>query len=63
MFNEKGFDDFINNMKEEINKHDYIYGDSWKKEEIQFLEQRFKSKEYLSKSFQSVHSSIFSEQS
>ena len=44
MFREDNFNKFAKQMEEEIVKHEYIYGDSWKTEEIEFLEQRFKHK-------------------
>ena len=49
MFKEKDFNDFISKMEEGINENTKFYGDTWKKEDIDFLEHRLqlKYKEFM----------------
>ena len=35
---------FIGEMRKAIDEHDKIYGDSWKTEKVEFLEQRLNTK-------------------
>jgi hypothetical protein len=44
MFKEAEFNEFTQMMEQEIMQHDAVYGDSWKKEPVQFIEQRLNAK-------------------
>ena len=44
MFEEKEFNTFVKEMKNGIEENKKYYDDTWKKEDISFLEQRLKAK-------------------
>ncbi len=44
MFNEERFEKFVSNMNQRMIDHDEIYGETWKEENIDFLQQRLKLK-------------------
>lgn len=44
MFKEERLNHFVKSMEEEINKHSEVYGDSWKTQNLEFLEQRLNVK-------------------
>ncbi len=44
MFKEEALNTFVKDMESEIDKHGQVYGDSWKTENLAFLEQRLNVK-------------------
>jgi len=44
MFKEEKLNEFVKAMEKEIDKHSQVYGDSWKTEQLAFLEQRLNVK-------------------